>query len=249
MGALFVGVMFAVFFSFSRGSWLGALAVVAGLGFLYPRIISRVVLISTLILILLGSTIFVDEVLFAAERLTTERTAGARIVGNAATIRLIQERPLFGWGYGNHELYDEQFRERIWDIPVRRDITSHHTYLLVASEMGLVGLSLYLLPAGWWLVQSARVWAHLPRSGFRGRSWLLMLWLGLLNFFIIANFTDIIYSYYFPTALWWLSLGLIANLVSQVLEPEQAATRPLSLSGQLSGRGKAPDPPPDRLAR
>lgn len=255
--AVFVAVMFAVFFSFSRGSWLGALAVIGGLGFLYPRVISRVVLVTVLILLLLGSTIFIDEVSFAAERLTTERTAGARIVGNAATIRLIEQKPLFGWGYGNHELYDEQFRERIWDIPVRRDITSHHTYLLVASEMGLVGLFLYLLPAGWWLAQSVRAWNRLPRSGFGGRSWLVMLWLALLDFFIIANFTDIIYSYYFPTTIWWLALGLIATLVSQAperaLEREQAASlqsalaaRLSPLSNSLSAADRAPDLPPDR---
>lgn len=250
---VFVAVMFAVFFSFSRGSWLGALAVIGGLGFLYPRVISRVVLITVLFLVLLGGTIFIDEISFAAERLTTERTAGARIVGNAATIRLIEQKPLFGWGYGNHELYDEQFRERIWDIPVRRDITSHHTYLLVASEMGLVGLFLYLLPAGWWLVQSVRAWSRLPRSGFGGRSWLVMLWLVLLNFFIIANFTDIIYSYYFPTTIWWLALGLIASLVSQAPEREQAASlqsasaaRLSPLSNGFSAEDTTFDLPPDR---
>lgn len=221
MVALFAMVILATFFSFSRGSWLGGLAVITGLGFLYPRVIGRVTIVLTLLLAVLGSTIFADEVMFAAERLTTERTANARLVGNVASIRLIEQKPLFGWGYGNHELYDEQFRSRVFDIPVRNEQTSHHTYLLIAAEMGLVGLFLYLLPAGWWLYRSIRVWKVLPREGFWGRSWLVMLWLVLLNHFIIANFTDIIYSYYFSTTLWWLTLALIANLATRAREAEQ----------------------------
>lgn len=221
---IFAAAMTAVFFSFSRGSWLGGLVVIAGLGFLYPRVMGRLALVLGLAAILLGGTIFADEFLFAWDRLTTERTAGARIVGNAAAVKLIEQKPLFGWGYGNYELHDEQFRERIWDLPVRKQHTSHHTYLLLASEMGLVGLFLYLLPAGWWLFKSLKVWNQLPREGFGGRSWLAMLWLVLASHFIIGNFTDMIFSYYFSTTMWWMVLGLIATLASRDLGMEQHAS-------------------------
>ena len=208
-------VSLGVLFTFSRGSWLGAIVVLAGLTLLYPRTLLRLLLVLSFLLALLGGTVFNDELAFAYQRLTKEETAQGRIVGGAATLRLIQQRPFFGWGYGNHERYDEQFRTRVFGIPIRNEQTSHHTYLLIAAEMGLVGLFLYMLPAAWWLYRSIRVWSRLPRDGFSGRTWLSMLWLVLIAHFIIGNFTEMIFSFYFSTTMWWFILGLIAVIVTR----------------------------------
>ena len=93
------------------------------------------------------------------------------------------------------------------------------------AEMGLMGFLLYHLPVLWWLRLSAKAWRHLPKNGFQGRSWLVTLWLAMLSQFFISNFNDILTNYYFVTVLWWMYLGLIANLVW----PHVARTKGASL--------------------
>jgi O-antigen ligase len=125
---------------------------------------------------------------------------------------MIAEKPLFGWGYNQHEKYDEQFRDRVLNVARNREHSSHNTYLLITAEMGLVGLVLYLLPALIWLVRSVSASRHLPWTGYPSRAILVMLWLLLADHFIVGNFTDMIQSTLFNTAMWWLTLGLIANI-------------------------------------
>jgi O-antigen ligase len=206
-------VFFQVFFSFSRGSWLGGAAFLVGLLFIYPKTIARLILAGVLI----AGFMALDTPLrtffgFAEERLVTETTVEGRIVGGASTMRMIIERPLFGWGYNQHEKYDEQFRDRVLNVARNREHSSHNTYLLITAEMGVAGLVLYLLPTLIWLVRSVRTSKYLPWSGYPGRAILVMLWLLLADHFIVGNFTDLIQSTLFNTSIWWLALGLIANI-------------------------------------
>ena len=208
---------FMVFFSFSRGSWLGGTIVLIGMAFIYPRTVARLLLAGLII----ATVLFVATPLktyfgYAEERLLTESTAEGRILGGAATTRMILERPLFGWGYNQHERYDEQFRDRVFELAVNNQHSSHNTYLLITAEMGLVGLALYLLPALIWLVRSVRVFKKLPFKGYPGKAILVMLWLLLANHFIAGNFTDLIQSTLFNTVMWWLTLALIANIVDSI---------------------------------
>jgi heme/copper-type cytochrome/quinol oxidase subunit 2 len=40
-----------------------------------------------------------------------------------------------------------------------------------------------------------------------------MLWLALAMQFVVSNFNDLFTNYYFSNVMWWMFLGLIANLV------------------------------------
>jgi len=226
-----VGVIlafFLVFFSFSRGSWLGGAVVLIGMLFIYPKTGIRLLLAGLVITaILYLATPLRSYFGFAEQRLTTESTVEGRIIGDAATTRMILERPLLGWGYNQHEKYDEQFRDRVFDLAVNNQHSSHNTYLLITSEMGLIGLALYLLPALIWLVRSVSVFKKLPFKGYPGQAILIMLWLLLADHFIAGNFTDLIQSTLFNTVMWWLVLGLIANMVDSVRVEQPLAEQPL----------------------
>ena len=220
---------FLVFFSFSRGSWLGGAVVLAGMAFIYPRTVSRLVVTGLIIAaVLYLATPLKSYFGFAEERLLTESTVEGRILGGAATSRMILEKPLLGWGYDQHEKFDEQFRDRVFNLAPNKQHSSHNTYLLITAEMGLIGLGLYLLPALIWLVRSVNVFKKLPFKGYPGQAILVMLWLLLADHFIAGNFTDLIQSTFFNTVMWWLALGLIANIVDSVrveqslAEPSQA---------------------------
>jgi O-antigen ligase len=187
--------------------------VLAGIAFLYPKTVIRLTLAGLLVVaVLLWTTPLRTYLGFAQERLVTETTAEGRLLGGAATVRMINEKPLFGWGYYQHERYDEQFRDRVFNLAGGNEKSSHNTYLLIAAEMGLVGLGLYLLPALIWLLRSMGSFKRLPLGGYPGRAILVMLWLVLADHFIAGNFTDLIQSTLFNTAVWWLALGLIANI-------------------------------------
>jgi O-antigen ligase len=132
---------------------------------------------------------------------------------------MIQEKPVFGWGYGNHELYDEQFRDRVLGLVDSKEQSSHNTYLLIAAEMGIPGLILYFLPTALLLYLTVKYWRRLPDSSTGSRSLVLMLWLLLLDHALVGLFTDMIQSNLFNTTVWWMVLGLIANALDAARYP------------------------------
>jgi O-antigen ligase len=211
---------FCVFFAFSRGSWLGGILVLLGLMFLYPKVTLRLSVFVLVLVVILSNSILADEVGWAFERLNDERTAEDRIIGNVASIRMIQEKPWLGWGYDTYDVYDTRFTERVAGIDAgghRR--TSHNTYLTIVAEQGVIALLLYMFPVAWWLMLSLRVWRRLPRDGFWSWKLLVMLWLVILDHFIVSNFMDMVRFNWFGTTVWWLTLGLITSIVYPYLRP------------------------------
>ena len=148
---------------------------------------------------------------FAEERLLTETTAEGRVIGGAASFRMIEEKPIFGWGYGNHELYDEKFRDRVLGLVDGSEQSSHNTYLLIAAEMGIPGLILYFLPTGLLFYMTVKRWRYLPDKAIWSRPLVAMLWLLIVDHALVGLFTDMIQSNFFNTTIWWMALGLIAN--------------------------------------
>ncbi len=204
---------FCVFFSFSRGSWLAGAVVWVGILLLYPRLTWRFTFLVMILFVLLGPLFLGAYIGWAQERLTTGDTVEGRVLGGNATWGLIRAKPWFGWGYDTHDLYDEQFRTRVLNLAVNKEHSSHQTYLLIASEMGVIGLFLYLFPIGYWLAQTVQHWYHLPQKGFRDQRLVGLLWLVMGHYFVVSNFTEMIHSNYVGTTIWWLVLGLIANEV------------------------------------
>ena len=215
--------LYCVFLSFSRGSWLGASVVLLGLLFVYPRIMLRLVLILGFILLVLGGSVLSDQIAWGWERLTgaeAQNSAESRVTGIDAAIRMTRVRPFFGWGYGNFDEAKESFVRRVGDIQIH-EATSHNTYLTISAELGLIGLFLYLFPAGWLLVRSVKVRRKLPREGHLDSSLLLLLWLVVLDMLIVTNFMDMIRFFSFGTTIWWLVLGLIASIIDPYLAPQE----------------------------
>jgi O-antigen ligase len=208
---------FGVFFSFSRGSWLGGFVVLTGLLYLYPKIIVRSILVFGMLTVVLCSTLLVRDLGWASDRLEDTGTAENRIITAATSIRMIIEKPWFGWGYDNYDIYAPSFQTRVGNISYNKYNTSHNTYLTIITEMGLIAFFLYILPVVWLLILSLKVWRKLPQTGFWSWRLLAMLWLLVLHQFIVSSFMDMISSHLFGTTLWWMTLGLIASMVySQV---------------------------------
>jgi len=219
---------FIVFMTFSRGSWLGGAMVWLGLIFLFPRILGKLT-IAGFVAAVVVLTIFLSSFsAYAGERLTATAPVEGRIIGGAATVRMIVQKPVFGWGYDNHERFDEQFRTGVLGLADPAAHTSHHTYLLMTSERGLVGLFVYVLPAVWLLGATFTNWKQFKPGGLLGREMLVMLWLLLVDHFIVGNFTDLIRSNFYSTSMWWLVLGWIANIVQNAKVSEPRFEQPIA---------------------
>ena len=202
----------SIFLSFSRGSWLGALLALLGLLALYPKHMLPIGMIFLVGAGVLGSTVLSTELSYASERLVVENTIGSRLELSNAQLKMVQVKPFFGWGFENESNFSRQFLSRPSRIK-NPNLSSHNTYLTIWVETGIVGLSLYLFPLVYWLLRVIKALPRLPKNGLWSRALLITLLLITLNQFVASNFMDMRF-FSFGLTLWWITLGLIANMVT-----------------------------------
>ena len=210
----FVLKIYADLISYSRASWLGGILVLFGIFMLYPRFLSRLMLWFLPIVVLVSGTLFATQLKWAQERFYSEDSAHSalsRLPVLVAAYRMFEAKPIFGWGYNNFDRYDRQFQGRFGDLvnPDEKDLTSHNMYLTLLAEQGIVGFALLQLPVYWLLFKTIKLRSKLPRSGFKSRNMVYMLWFVILSFVVIMNFTPIVVV--FGLSLYWVTLGLISN--------------------------------------
>ena len=144
-GALFLLVLFALYITSNRGSWLGfsiALVVTILWDFLHSstkrnrRILLRTTAILTVV-ILVASLRYGGRVynrFYGESKGNASNQAEARAELNEDAYRIIKEYPVFGVGIWNFQYHSTQV------------IFSHNLYLLVLSQVGYPGLVFFLLP-------------------------------------------------------------------------------------------------------
>ena len=241
IAAAFIGVAI----SLSRGSWLGAALVFIGLAIFFRGMATRLVAVLAVLMAVLivapGSPLSL-----ATERLGDVDTAESRLLTNNAAVRMIRERPLTGFGYGNFEFFDESYKTRLGDIPVQEG-SAHHTYLALAAENGVPALLLYMLPAAFLLYLTVSRWRGISERHPMHARLLVVLWLALVHQFTVTSFMDMLHSSPWGTAMWWLCLGLIHVLISQGSRPQQYIRVNWTVPAALRG-AEAPSAPAPALA-
>lgn len=151
---LFVSITFftiALFLSFSRGAWLALICGIAVL--LFINVIKRklfeqkrileIILISSSVFFILFST-FNDLVM---TRMTNtarleQKSSTERISGLRQALLVIEDNRFFGVGAGN---YTQELQNRIKDKEVYFYQPVHNIFLLVAAEIGIFGLSAFVI--------------------------------------------------------------------------------------------------------
>lgn len=213
---LFGLALFMAFLTFSRASWLAAVVVMLGLLLLRPKrvgVFLVVAMVSVSLLVVSGA---IDEQLeFADQRLLSAQSANSaltRLPVVVASVRMVNERPIFGWGYENFDRYDYQFHGSFANLIFpQEDHASHNLFLTTLAEQGLVGFILYMGPAFYWLVQTKRNYRRLPTDGYISRHLVGIAWLGILAIIVVNNFTRMQLPFGF--GLYWILLGLVASTV------------------------------------
>lgn len=204
--------------TFSRAAWLAGIVVVLALLMSQRSLAVRILAVTVPVLVILAMTGVLAAVTDQAEsRISSaesEQSALSRLPVVLASVRMIEQRPVFGWGYENFDRFDRQFQGSVGDLVVPdRDHASHNVYLTILAEQGLVGFALYISPAVWWLALTPSAARHMPRKGFFSRRLLFSLWLVVIAFVIVSNFANM--RVVFTVTLWWIILGLIGSIVSR----------------------------------
>ena len=220
-------------FTFSRAVWLAAAVTMIGLVSLYPRFVRRFVVVTAFVLLIaipsgmLQSQIDLAQNRFRSE--SSEESALSRLPVMAASVRMFEARPAFGFGYENFDRFDIIFQRRVGNLYIpEKDHASHNVFLTILAEQGAVGIVLFLGPFGYWLAQSVRFRDRLPDHGLLGRQLVWILWLLVLAQVIVYNFSRLQVAFGF--GLLWLMLGLVGSVLTLSIRKHET----LSVSGAES---------------
>jgi O-antigen ligase len=121
------------------------------------------------------------------------------------SLKLAEQKPLFGWGYGSFDRikFGVKLDHPVIPLAVALQDTSHDTFLTILVEYGGVGLLLYFLPIGaigWLAVKHVR-------HGDPNR-WLQMTSLGAIGVTVLTAATLDFRFFSFVPMLPWLFLAL-----------------------------------------
>jgi O-antigen ligase len=219
---LFLLAVCMVFMTYSRASWLAGAFALLGLCFLARALMLQLLVVLLPVAVLLASFgALHSQVEFATTRVESEQSqesALSRLPVAYASLRMFEIKPVFGFGYENFNRFDYRYQRPVGNLVYpARDHSSHNLYLTLLAEQGLVGLVLYVGPAFWWLARTRARWRSLPRHGLLSRKLVGALWLAIAGHVIVNNFSRM--QVPFGLGIYWLTLGLIAAVVSRDYPP------------------------------
>lgn len=134
-----------IYFTYTRGPWVGFAAALMVLIFLRNRMRGFVILFLFVALLIgvsgMGSKFSLTESTLFSQR---QNTVNDRIVSYTIAMKMGQDHALFGVGFGNFGLkWDDYFENMNQDISFSGFDGSHNTYLAIFSEMGIAALLIY----------------------------------------------------------------------------------------------------------
>lgn len=216
-GGLFTTAL-ALLFTFTRGAWLAAL------GALFCGALARgrrgaiavggAVAVGGAALLFSGGSVWrrvlsIPDLQANAERLQIWR----------ANLAMLAERPLTGFGFGNHDEFMEPYYAAHVQSAMRDH--AHNSFLQIAVDAGLLGLTAWLvlcavlLRMGWRAQRSARAEPE--------RHLLFGAWLALQGF-LLGGLTQHNFGDAEVVIVWWSLAALLARSLHPA-SPAEAAAR------------------------
>lgn len=217
------------FMTFSRASWVATVVVLLGTLFVYRGLASRLAVMAfPLVLLAAASGLAAQQVDHARERIespVSRESALSRLPVVYASIRMFEAKPVAGWGYGNFDRFDRQFQRPVGNLFYPdKDHASHNVYLTLLAEQGVIGIVLYLGPAGVLLARSIARRRRLPHDGLLDTRFVAGMWLVIAAHVVVNNFSRM--QVPFGLGIWWLTLGLVATVVERASDTRQTYEEP-----------------------
>jgi O-antigen ligase len=146
----------------------------------------------------------------AEDRASDDRPVWDRRNATAAALRMIDDRPLLGFGWGRFQVDSPRYYRQPQDYPLTGQRQLHNVYLSNAVELGLIGALL------WFLAGAVAVLGSIARRGPPElRLWKLGLLAWVICYAISALSTPLAFA--LPTLLLWAWAGVARG------EPERRA--------------------------
>jgi len=193
---LFGGVMgLCLLLTFSRGSFVGLGAALIGLVMVrYRKLGLAIIVIVAIIWMAPWTQAYVSHFIqgLRGEDLATQMRFGEY----RDALMLIQRYPVLGVGFAGSPDIDTY-------------VSVANVYLLIAVQMGLVGLASFLIVVGVLWLEAARIWRHVPRD-----TQVEPIWYGFHTALLGALVGGLADHYFFnldfhhSVALFWLFVGL-----------------------------------------
>ena len=209
----------------TRQVWAGAAAgaLLASVGSRRLRrhlpavVVAGVVVIGGALVIIPGLQAKVDA------RASAQKPVWDRLNSDAAALRMIESRPLLGFGWGTFPRYSSQYYHVAKSYPLSAVGEVHNVVLSNLAELGAVGLGLWLVGLGLAMVAPFRL-----RGPPELEIWKLGLIAIAVGWFVQANFAPLAYAFdnYLPWLFAGIALGLPRTASARVREPEAARPGP-----------------------
>jgi O-antigen ligase len=202
---LLLAFIAALFFTFSRGAWIGAgagiliifiLAVIKN-DWLAQKKLLKIILLSG-IFIFIASSIFSDLVsarTSSALRLENKSNS-ERIESYRTSLKIIKNHWLFGTGIGNYTLAVHNEIDKTQ--PSYFYQPAHNIYLLILSEIGILGFIFFISLLLYVLIFNFEIRILLEYSNIAL----------IVSLFVMMSIDHWFWSLHFGVLLFWLVLGL-----------------------------------------
>jgi len=180
-------ILVGLLLSTARGGWIAG-AVVLGLAFLIGEARHRVAVAVGAAAIAIVAFSVSPGLRAEARSIIVPSANAGRVAIYGANLDIVRDHPVFGVGYGNYDREARAYYERYPEADRRSH--AHNSFLQVAADAGLVGLSAFclvfgtLLWRGWGLMRGLAASRSVLWSTAAGA------WLGIIGFLVGAITQD-----------------------------------------------------------
>jgi O-antigen ligase len=152
-------------------------------------------------------------------RITQKENVEERLVLQEVSIKLIERRPLLGWGYNSFDRVKYDVSVPSPQVPLSQALqnTSHDSYLTILVEYGAIGFAIFVVPWAAILMRAAaRIRRIAPDRWFVAAMLASLVVLGV-------NAATLDYRFFsFVPMLGWLSLALLRRRCAEPADTGQA---------------------------
>ncbi len=206
----------AIYFSYTRSVWLGTALGIGMLAFFAFDVGVRPLLLVFVLLMAIVLSIFNSDFLLAMQRESsaeaTRRSSMNRVVFAYVSWQMFRDRPLLGCGFGNFPVEKMNYladRDTELHLESIRDYAHHNTFLSLLTEVGAIGLTLFVALLASWVRVAILLLRTSSPEWVRGHGALLLACLGV--YVAQLAFHELSYSQ-LPNMSIFLMAGIAAGL-------------------------------------
>lgn len=197
--------------SLTRQVWAGAAAGSLIAALMSPRL-RRYIPLATVVIagfVVISLVVIPGLKAKVSNRASSQKPVWDRLNSDAAALRMVEQRPLLGFGWGTFPTKSSRFYHVARAYPLSSVPEAHNVVLSNAAELGIVGVTLWLGGLAWAVIISLR-----RRGPPEIEPWKLALVAVVVAWFVQANFAPV--SYAFDNYVPWLFAGIaLAGITSE----------------------------------